>query len=225
MHDIDRTRAEFEWDIAPSLDEFEATMDSVGEFEYGYELESPLDEADVMELAAELLEVTNDTELEYFLGNLFKKVASTVGKVMKSPIGKAIGGVLKGVAKKALPLAGGALGSMILPGVGTAVGSSLGSMAGNMFGLELEGLSGEDQEFEVAKRFVQFASEAAKQASTAPTNAAPQQVAQQALTVAAQKYAPGLLNPGAVATGPGSNRSGRSGRWIRRGNHIILIGA
>jgi len=45
------------------------------------------------------------------LGNLIKKVGGAVGKFVKSPVGKAIGGVLKGVAKKALPIAGGALGA------------------------------------------------------------------------------------------------------------------
>jgi uncharacterized protein (DUF697 family) len=224
MHDIDRTRAEFEWDIAPSGEyEFEATADTLGESEYGYEFESTLDEAEVMELAAELLEVTTEAELDQFIGNLFKKVSNSVGKLIKSPIGKTLGGVLKGVAQKALPIAGAALGSVV-PGLGTALGGSLGSMAGSMFGMELEGLSGEDQEFEVAKRYVQFASEAAKQAATAPANVPPQQVTNQALTVAAQKYAPGLLSNGSTAQ-PGGSGKQRSGRWIRRGNNIILIGA
>jgi hypothetical protein len=226
MHDIDRTQAEFEWDLAPSTGEFEfeATADTLGEFEYGYESENPLDEAEVMELAAELLEVTSDAELDQFLGSLFKKVGKSVGKFMKSPLAKTMGGVLKGVAKTALPIAGTALGSVV-PGLGNVVGGTLGTMAAGMFELELEGLSGEDQEFEVAKRYVQFASEATKQAATAPANAAPQQVAQKALTVAAQKYAPGLLTNGAGAQAGGVGKQARSGRWIRRGNNIILIGA
>jgi hypothetical protein len=98
-------------------------------------------------------------------------------------------------------------------------------MAGNMFGLELEGLTGADMEFETSKRIVQFATEAAKQAANAPANVPPQQAAKQALTVAAQKYAPGLLSNGSAAQSGGMNRNGRSGRWIRRGKHIILIGA
>jgi hypothetical protein len=228
MHDIDRTRAEFEWDLAPSTGEFEfeATADTLGEYEYEYdnEFEGALDEAEVMELAAELLEVSSDAELDQFLGKLFKKVGKSVGKFMKSPLAKTIGGVLKGVAKTALPLAGTALGSVV-PGLGNVVGGTLGTMAAGMFELELEGLSGEDQEFEVAKRFVQFAGEATKQATSAPANAAPQQVAQKALTVAAQKYAPGLLSNGAAAQAGGVGKMARSGRWIRRGNNIILIGA
>ena len=83
------------------------------------ESESPLNEVQEMEAAAELLEVTNEAELEQFLGNLFKKVASGVGGFMKSSTGKALGGILKNIAKKALPVVGGALGSFVAPGVGT----------------------------------------------------------------------------------------------------------
>ena len=70
-----------------------------------------LGETEEMELAAELLEVRDEQELDRFLGNLIKKVGSAVGTVVRSPIGKAIGGILKGVLKRALPVAGGALGT------------------------------------------------------------------------------------------------------------------
>src|SRR5436190_6203108 len=76
-----------------------------------------------MELAAELLEITNEQELEQFLGDIVK----SVGSFVKGPVGQALGGVLKNVAKTALPAVGGALGTMIAPGIGTAIGSQLGS--------------------------------------------------------------------------------------------------
>src|SRR5262245_10096582 len=60
---------------------------------------SPLTEAQEIELASELLEITSEQELEQFLGGLFKKVARGVGTFIKSPVGRALGGVLKGVAK------------------------------------------------------------------------------------------------------------------------------
>jgi uncharacterized protein (DUF697 family) len=185
-----------------------------------------------MELAAELLEVSSEEELEQFLGKLFRGVGRMVGKVVRSPIGGALGGILKGVAKKALPMVGGALGSMVAPGIGTAIGSSLGSAAGRMFGLELEGMSGEDQEFEVARRYVRFATEATKQAAMAPSTVPPQVAAQQAINAAAKKYAPGLIAP-VPATGsvsaPGAGgfrqRRARTGRWVRQGRNVVLIGA
>ena len=49
-----------------------------------------LTEAEEMELASELLSVTNEAELEQFLGSFLKKAASFAGNVVRSPIGKAI---------------------------------------------------------------------------------------------------------------------------------------
>src|SRR5207237_548278 len=82
-----------------------------------------------------------------------------------SPIGKALGGVLKSVAKKALPVVGGALGSMVAPGIGTALGSKLGSMASGLFEVELEAMPAEAAEFEVARRLVNMAASAAQHAA------------------------------------------------------------
>jgi uncharacterized protein (DUF697 family) len=202
------------------------------EFQELQEQESPLHEVQEMELAAELLEITNEAELEEFLGKLFRGVTRAVGGIMKSPIGQALGGVLKNVAKQALPMVGGALGSFLVPGVGTALGSRLGSMAGNLFELELESMEAEQAEFEVARRYVQLAAAAARNAALAPPNAAPQAVAQQAVTEAAQRFAPGLLRQGltGVAAPYGGAYGGqaypqsRSGRWVRRGRKIIVLG-
>ena len=60
---------------------------------------------------------------------------------------------------------------------GASIGSGLASAAGRVFGLELEGLSREDQEFETAKRFVRFASEAVKDAASASPAGDPQALA------------------------------------------------
>lgn len=219
MHDIDRTLLEME----SETDAFETEYEYDG-FEYS-DTEAVFDEATEMEFAAELLGVTEEAELDQFLGKLFKKVGGAVGKFVKSPVGRTLGHFLKGVAKKALPAVGGALGS-IVPGVGTAIGTTLGTAASNMFEVELEGLSPEDQEFEVARRFVQLAEEAAKNAALAPPSADPQAAAKAALVAAAKMHAPGLLRGGVTpmtaAAVPGV--PGRSGRWIRRGRKIVLLG-
>ena len=221
MHDIDRTQLET-WETGT----YEAGPYEF-EFEGGAALEGPFSEAEEMEFASALLEVTSEEELDQFLGDLIKKASRAVGGIIKSPIGKALGGMLKGVAKKALPMVGGALGSFIpIPGVGTAVGTALGSAASNLFEMELEGLSQEDQEFEVARQYVKFAGEAAKQAAQAPANVPPQDAAKSAVVTAAQQYAPGLLRPGTPtppAAGAGARR-GRSGRWVRQGRTIVLLG-
>lgn len=204
MHDIDRTLLEME----SETDAFEYDG-----FEYS-DTEAVFDEAREMELAAELLGVTDEAEMDQFLGDLFKKVGGVVGKFVKGPVGTTLGGILKGVAKKALPVLGGTLGSVV-PGVGTAIGTTLGTAASKLFEVELEGLSPEDQEFEVAKRFVQLAEEAAKNAALAPPSVNPQAAAKAALVAAAKKHAPGLLRGGITSTTAAAVPGGpeRSGRW------------
>ena len=156
----------------------------------GSEFETPLSEAQESELAAELLEITSEQELEQFLGNVFK----SVGGFIKSPVGRALGGVLKNVAKKALPVVGGALGSMVVPGLGTAVGSKLGSMASGMFEVELEAMPAEAAEFEVARRVVNTAASAAHHAAMARPRpgVSPQTVARAAIAAGARHHAPGV---------------------------------
>jgi uncharacterized protein (DUF697 family) len=197
----------FEWETFESEEEAET--------------ESVLEAEMETELATELLEISSEEELEDFLGKLFKGVAKSVGGIIKSPVGQALGGVLKNVAKKALPIAGAALGSVIAPGAGTAIGGQLGSMASNLFEVELEGMEAEEAEFEVARRYVRFAAEAAKNAALAPENVPPWSLANAAVADAARQYAPGLVMP----TGPGGRQRGGSGRWYRRGRRIVVLGA
>ena len=65
-------------------DEFEGNYDSPGEAEtYGeYSQEGTFSEADEMELAAELLSVSNEAELDQFLGKLFKKAGAFVSSAL-----------------------------------------------------------------------------------------------------------------------------------------------
>ena len=65
--------------------------------------------------------------------------------------------------------------------------------AERIFGAELEGLSGEDQEFETARLFVRFALEAARTAAMAPAGRPAAIVAAVAERAAARRYAPGLV--------------------------------
>jgi hypothetical protein len=180
----------------------------------GGEVVSPLSEAQEIELAAELLEISSEEELEQFLGNLIKKV----GGFVRGPVGQALGGVLKSVAKKALPIVGGALGSFVAPGVGTAIGSKLGSLAGGLFEVELESMGQEQAQFEVARRMVGLSAAASRLAAQARPGpgASPHTVARAAVAKAARAYAPGLARQlmqslKTTGTGPGAPRNG-SGR-------------
>lgn len=224
MHDIDRTQLEFE----SYADEFEAPQP------YAFQRESAVfDEAEEMELASELLAVGDEAELDQFLGDLIGKAGQAIGKAVKGPIGRKLGGFLKGAVKKVVPAAAGVLGTVVGGPLGGAVANKVASAAGDMFGLELEGLSPEDQEFEAARHFVRFAGEAARQAGKIANAADPQAAARHAVTNAAKKLAPGLLRGVSQSlqseTAPmrrsANTGSGQSGRWVREGHRIVLLGA
>ncbi|TAJ13924.1 hypothetical protein DMA11_06960 [Marinilabiliaceae bacterium JC017] len=234
MHDIDRTfndneyeneyygemefeeEGDFEFEAEGDF-EFESEM--MGEMEY----EENFDESEEMELASELLSVSNEAEMEQFLGKLFKKAYRKVRRVARNPIVRRLGRSLKGIARKTLPYAGRAIGTYFGGPMGGYMGGRLGRYASTMFELELEGLSPEDQELEVAKRFVRFASEAARKTAKAPANANPQSVVKAAISSAAKMHAPGLIRK-TSSYGLTASGSKNSGRWIRRGNKIILLG-
>jgi hypothetical protein len=171
-YDLDRRQGEFESAVhglkpepfeIPGEEEYFGEEEFLGEEEFFGESEAAEAEELELELAAELLEVTNEEELDRFLGNVFKKVGGFVSGAVKSPVFKALGSVIKPIAKAALPIAGGALGTFVGGPAGAMIGSKLGSAAGNLLGLELEALSAEDREFEVAKRIVRLASGAAEE--------------------------------------------------------------
>jgi uncharacterized protein (DUF697 family) len=199
-----------------------STFETQYEEEYATQGEGVLGGELEVELANQFLEVQSEEELEQFLGDLVKTVAKGVGGFIKSPVGKALGGALKSVAKAALPAAGAALGSFIAPGVGTAIGGQLGSAASNLFELELEGMDREQAEFEVAKKYVRFASDATSKVALANQDVPPWTLVNAAVADAARETAPGLLASG---NGRPRSRQATGGRWVRRGRRIVVLGA
>jgi hypothetical protein len=149
----------------------------------------PLTEEEEMDAAGELLNVTNEEELEQFLGDLVNTVAGAAKNIAATPAGSQLIGVLKGAASQALPMVGAAIGSRFGGPTGAQIGSQLAQAAGQAFGLELEGLSPEDQEFELARRFVRFASSTTHHWSRRGWSA------WTAARHAARHHAPGLLGP------------------------------
>jgi len=204
MHDLDQTTLELE-------DE-----DYAGAPEPG-EAESPFDQTREMELASELLEVSSEEELEQFLGNLIQSATRSVRRFAHSKTGRALGGILKGAAKRALPVVGRAVGERFAPGRGGDVGADLAQHLGQLLGLELEGLSQEDREFEAARGFVRFAGAAAQHAASSDPALPPVQAARAATLRAARVYAPGLV-PVPDGQWP------RAGRWVRHGRTIVVFG-
>jgi uncharacterized protein (DUF697 family) len=190
---------------------FEMNPEYLGEFNQEYSMEtegevmsneSTFGEATQMEFASRLLSVSNEGEMDQFLGDLFKKAVGGVGSFMRSSTGRALGGILKNVAKKALPMAGSVLGNAIVPGLGGIVGSTLGNVASNLFELNMEGMSQEDREFQTAKAFVRYAGNAAKQAASNAKVMGAAQAARTAAANAARRYARGLLVTNAYVNTP-----------------------
>lgn len=225
MHDLDRTLGRTNME-SESLFEFtsEAEASQNENFEFQGEQSEVFNEAEVNELAAELLSVANQQELNNFLGDLMKRASSTLSQAISSPLGQQLGGMLKSAAKTALPVVGSAIGNALLPGVGGAVGGKLASMAGSMFGLETEGMTQEDRQYEVAKQFVRFGGDATQKAlSLTKDGASIPAAAKAAVQQAAERFVPGLLaGPPASATSPTRPHFGHRGSWVRHGDKIIL---
>jgi len=182
-------------------------------FEYDFEAEGDVfSEAETTALASELMEIQSEAEMEQFLGDLIKGAGSALGTFIKSPTGKALGGILKGAAKQILPMAGSALGRFVGGDAGAQMGSKLASFASDKLGLEME------TDLETAKDFVRMVGDATKQIAAAPPNANPAAAAQAAVAAAAAKHLPALLQS------PAATGGAHHGKWIRRGNRIVLLG-
>jgi hypothetical protein len=187
-------------DYNPEAETYEATAPTSPA---GAHTEAVFGDADEMELAVGLLGVTNPAELEGFLGDVIDQASRAIGKAVP-PAGKgALAGILTAAAKHALPV----IDSALEHHAGRTAGA-----AAKYLGLELEGLSPEDQEFEAAKQFIRFAADATKNAVANPASMSPQAATAQA----ARRYAPGLRPD--VAAAPAT-----SGQWVRRGPNIIVI--
>lgn len=212
MHDIDRALFEME------------------QGESGGDREGPLQETYELEMAAELLEVTNEAELDRFLGGVIQKAVGGRRSSSGADVGDAVGGLLKGVARHALPRLGRAVGEDIAPGVGGNIGAKLGRFVGGQLGLELEGLSQEDRELEAARAFANFANETASIAVAAPPNVPPTVAATKAAAGAARTHLPELVPVIKALSPPGQSQQARrdrpqSGQWERwgtEGRHLLV---
>lgn len=205
----------------------EAELPSVGEVYGEVGFESLLSETEEIELAAELLSVSGEEELDQFLGKLFKgigrglkKAGRFIGKKVLPVLGKG----LRAVAKVALPIAGKVAGSFIpIPGVGTAIGGAIGTAVSKALELEFSGVSAEDTELEMARRFVRMAATAAQQAAMSSPDMDAEIVVNEAIVSAARKHLPHFRLRKSEQSGmPGTTQQGR---WIRHGRQIVVLEA
>lgn len=211
MHDIDRTSFE----INDEASEY-------GEFEFEGELpggtyDRPFSEAELDELALELLQVRDEQELDQFLGSLLSKAASAIGKFVRSPAGNALKGILKNAISSAVPVLGGVVSSLISSGgAGSDVGAAIKSE------LEYEGVPAENRDVEAAKKVIEVGGAAAQQVAAMPPNAPPQ-AAVDAVQSAAQQQGVASSPPGPTA-GDAPDSGATSGQWYRRGRTIVIVG-
>jgi len=191
--------------------------DEAGDYEE--ELGGTQEEREI-ELAAELLGVSDEQELDEF----FSKLMSGARSMLASPAGQKLKALLRQTAKKALPMAGQAIGGYFGGDRGAAFGGKVAAAGGQLFGLELEGLSPEDRDLQIARRYVRLAGEALRRLSSTPSGGNPSRAAESAFLGAARRHAPGLASRMSTGGGGASNPRSRTGRWVRKGRKIFVFG-
>lgn len=135
---------------------------------------------------AALLEAAGSGRLPSFCAGLVARGHPTGSAVLRTPPGRLLGLTLARLARNVWP-------------AGTA---DVKRKAIALFGLELEGLSPEDKQFEYARHLVRFMRDAAHELEAAGSaQDAPRRV-QAALARAARRHAPGLLRYAGHAVGP-----------------------
>ena len=158
-----------------------------------------------IEQASRLLDATNQRQLDAFLRGLIAEVVRRSGGTLSAEGARAVLAVVKKAAAQTLPTLTAAFGADMKPTPGR--GKSPVATAARVYGLELEGLSAEDRDFEIARQLIRFAQATASRAANPPPALPANAAVSAAVESAAQQFAPGLLPPGpAIQTGP----------WVRR---------
>lgn len=217
FHESGELGHEFSHELGHEVHEFQEMGEGEGEV---------LSHEGEIALAAELMNVQSDEELQQFLGRLVRKA----GRFVRSPTGRILTGALRQIARRALPIVARAAGTALGGPIGGMAAGVLANAAGKALGLEVSGMTQEEANFANARQFIRFANNAARRAAI---NAArtggvnPTMIARTAVTQAARQFAPGLLGPqfGTIPAPQMPAQGGRRGVWVRRGNAIIIYGA
>jgi hypothetical protein len=145
-----------------------------------------------IEQAAGLLDVTNEKELEAFLRRLIDAVARRSGGTLTPDSARAVLAIVKKTAERTLPT----LTTVVGAGEEATQrpGDSPVATAARVYGLELEGLSAEDRDFEIARQLIRFAEAATRQAANPPSTLPAAAALSAAIGGAAREFAPGLLS-------------------------------
>lgn len=157
------------------------------------EPEGPARELDHAAAATALLEASGPAALPAVLARLLQRAARAAGGTIDRALERELIGLLQRAARVALP-----------EPCAFASPGGCAARASRFFGIELEGLSPEDQEFESARRFIQLVHAVAGQALRAPSRLRPAFAARLVAARAARRFAPGwsaALNTPSVTAG------------------------
>jgi hypothetical protein len=210
MHDLDRQQ----------LEQYE-DEGVFGESGIG-EIGSELTETQELALAGELLEVSSEDELEEFLGDLWDRTKAAAGQFYNSDAVQSSLPTLKAVGRKVLPIAAGKLADYAWAGSGDIVKAGAEGLADQWLKEELEGMSAEDRELALARRYIRFAHDALERAARTPQRVPSRVAGQIAVTDAARTNLPGLVPFLPQLSGGSDDGDPTAGRWIRRGSTIEI---
>jgi hypothetical protein len=153
-------------------------------------IEPPWERARDVEQAAALLDVVNDGELDALLHDAIDDPRHLAGRALPAARRHHLHTILKRAAERTVPTL-----SLFVDGGGREpAAASPVQTAARVYGLELEGLSAEDRDFEIARQFVRFAGEAIARAIEAPTWLPHPAAVHAAVAEAARAHAPGLTH-------------------------------
>jgi hypothetical protein len=158
-----------------------------------------------IEQASKLLDATNEKDLDAFLRGLIDEVARRSGGALTAEGARAVLAVVKKTAAQTLPTLTAVFGADMKPTPWR--GESTVATAARVYGLELEGLSAEDRDFEIARQLIRFAQAVTSRAANPPSALPAAAAVSAAVQSAARKFAPGLLPPGPTI---------QPGPWVRR---------
>jgi hypothetical protein len=174
-----------------------------------------------------VLEVTSEQELEQFLGDLWDATKAAASRAYNSDVVQAAIPGLKAVGAAVLPKAAGWVADRYAPGTGGIAQAGVQAAVDQWLKEELEGLSGEDREFETARRYVRFVNAALQHAAQVPDRVPARVGAQIVLRDAAREHIPGVV-PFLVQISNGGHHgdlgveAAASGRWTRHGSSIVI---
>ena len=204
MHDLDRTLQTLEPEAEYGAGEYELSPEIFGGpgSLYG---SRPLSEEAEMELAGELLAVTNEAELEQYMENFFNETSGRYRRPHRHHGRRRLRRHFRRYlrdrdddAMQPVPIA-----AAVVPA---------------------EPDDGGEQELESARRCVRLAAAVAKKAAENPPATYPAAAAHGQAPGASQAGAGAAHSPAGPLGAPAQPAQPQAGRWVRKGGNLILLG-